>query len=108
MKPLSLHNQTSRQIQTLRHELSFAIMNAKLPKCDISSHACTPARWEYIGQAKVALKCTSEDEMFALAQKAEEQGIVNYIVVRLEYLTCPEVLPAYPYLRSLLHRRNTK
>ncbi|KAJ1901692.1 hypothetical protein LPJ66_000605 [Kickxella alabastrina] len=32
--------------------------------------------WEYCGQAKVTLKCSSEEEMLALQKKAHEMGLV--------------------------------
>ncbi|KAF1776803.1 Metallo-dependent phosphatase-like [Phytophthora cactorum] len=37
--------------------------------------------WEMLGQAKVCLKVDSEEEMLALAEKAAEHGLVNYVVV---------------------------
>ncbi|CAI5730965.1 unnamed protein product [Hyaloperonospora brassicae] len=37
--------------------------------------------WERLGQAKVCLKVDSEEEMLALADKAAEHGLVNYVVV---------------------------
>ncbi|KAI9912125.1 hypothetical protein PsorP6_009256 [Peronosclerospora sorghi] len=37
--------------------------------------------WEMLGHAKVCLKVDSEDELLALADKAEEHGLVSYIVV---------------------------
>ncbi|OWZ01913.1 Peptidyl-tRNA hydrolase [Phytophthora megakarya] len=37
--------------------------------------------WEMLGQAKVCLKVDSEEEMLLLAEKAAEQGLVNYVVV---------------------------
>lgn len=38
--------------------------------------------WEMLGQAKVCLKVDSEEEMLALAERAAEHGLVNYVVVR--------------------------
>ncbi|KAJ1959973.1 hypothetical protein GGI12_004056 [Dipsacomyces acuminosporus] len=32
--------------------------------------------WEYTGQAKVTLKCSSEEELLALQKKAQELGLV--------------------------------
>ncbi|KAG6572857.1 peptidyl-tRNA hydrolase [Phytophthora cinnamomi] len=37
--------------------------------------------WEMLGQAKVCLKVDSEEEMLALAERAAEHGLVNYVVV---------------------------
>ncbi len=37
--------------------------------------------WSKTGQAKVALKCQTLEEMHRLAQLAEEAGVVNYTVV---------------------------
>uniref|UniRef100_M4BNQ6 peptidyl-tRNA hydrolase n=1 Tax=Hyaloperonospora arabidopsidis (strain Emoy2) TaxID=559515 RepID=M4BNQ6_HYAAE len=37
--------------------------------------------WEMLGQAKVCLKVDSEEDMLALAEKAAEHGLVNYVVV---------------------------
>ncbi|RHX96961.1 hypothetical protein DYB28_009041 [Aphanomyces astaci] len=37
--------------------------------------------WETLGQAKVALKVESEEEMLELAGRAKELGLVHYIVV---------------------------
>ncbi|CAH0481109.1 unnamed protein product [Peronospora belbahrii] len=37
--------------------------------------------WENLGQAKVCLRVDSEEEMLALAEKAAECGLVNYVVV---------------------------
>jgi peptidyl-tRNA hydrolase len=38
--------------------------------------------WEMLGQAKVCLKVDSEEELLALAEKAAECGLINYVVVR--------------------------
>ncbi|KAL3674664.1 hypothetical protein V7S43_000604 [Phytophthora oleae] len=37
--------------------------------------------WEMLGQAKVCLKVDSEEEMLALAEKAADHGLVNYVVI---------------------------
>ncbi|RLN49202.1 hypothetical protein BBJ28_00014778 [Nothophytophthora sp. Chile5] len=37
--------------------------------------------WEMLGQAKVCLKVDSEEEMLALAEKAAERGLINYVVI---------------------------
>ncbi|TDH68963.1 hypothetical protein CCR75_000282 [Bremia lactucae] len=37
--------------------------------------------WETLGQAKVCLKIDSEAELMALAEKAAEHGLVNYVVI---------------------------
>ncbi|OQR85960.1 peptidyl-tRNA hydrolase [Achlya hypogyna] len=37
--------------------------------------------WEALGQAKVALKVETEEEMLELAAKAKEIGLVHYVVV---------------------------
>ncbi|KAF0693675.1 Aste57867_15378 [Aphanomyces stellatus] len=37
--------------------------------------------WETFGQAKIALKIESEDEMLALASRAKDMGIVHHVVI---------------------------
>jgi peptidyl-tRNA hydrolase len=37
--------------------------------------------WSRTGQAKIALKCPSLDELHVLAENAERAGVVSYIVV---------------------------
>jgi PTH2 family peptidyl-tRNA hydrolase len=37
--------------------------------------------WSRTGQAKIALKCPSLEEMHSLAKNAEKLGVTNYIVV---------------------------
>ena len=40
----------------------------------------TVKSWSRSGQAKIALKCPSLEEMHALAEKAERAGLITYIV----------------------------
>lgn len=39
-------------------------------------------RWEQMGQAKICVKCPTEAEMHDIQVKAQDAGLVNYLVVR--------------------------
>jgi PTH2 family peptidyl-tRNA hydrolase len=48
-------------------------MHCRAPKSDLQL-------WYQRGAAKIALKCTSQEDLLALEAKASELGLTNYVV----------------------------
>lgn len=80
--PFKLVLCVNNELKMTKGKIAAQCGHATLGAYKLASKHCTSAlrNWEYMGQAKIAVKVDTEDEMYELMSKAKAAGLVTYLV----------------------------
>lgn len=80
--PFKLVLCVNNELKMTKGKIAAQCGHATLGAYKLATKHCTSAlkNWEYMGQAKIAVKVETEDEMYELMSKAKAAGLVTYLV----------------------------
>mmetsp|Transcript_104374 Transcript_104374/g.204710 ORF Transcript_104374/g.204710 Transcript_104374/m.204710 type:complete len:220 (-) Transcript_104374:151-810(-) len=72
----------NNELKMTKGKIAAQCGHATLGAYKLASKHCNSAlkNWEYMGQAKIALRVDQEDEIYELMSKAKDAGLVTYLV----------------------------